>query len=415
MTTMSRIAWIGLAFVAALACGAAPAAQAAEPIKIGFSAQLTGSLASSGKANLLAQQIWAEEINRKGGLLGRPVQLVFYDDQTNVSTVPSIYAKLLDIDKVDLLMGAATNIVVGAMPMIMGRNKLVMTLVALGVNDEYHYPRYFQTAAWGPDAKGVMSTAFFELAGTISPRPQTVALVGADAEFSRNVLDGARQNAKKYDLKIVYDRTYPPNAVDFAPIVRAIQAANPDLVFIASYPVDSVGMVRAASELGLKAKMFGGGMVGMQYATFMGQLGEKLERLVNYHLYVPSPKMNFAGIEQFLKIYQARAPAQGVDPLGFYQPPFAYAAMQVLEQAIRDTGSLDDGKLADHIHTHSFNTIVGQIRFDAQGEWATPRLLMIQFQNVKGNDLEQFRTGGRQVVLYPPEFKDGELVQPFAR
>ncbi len=415
MTTMSCTARIALVFVAALLCGAGPAVKAAEPIKIGFSAQLTGSLASSGKANLLAQQIWAEEINRKGGLLGRPVQLIFYDDQTNVSTVPSIYAKLLDIDKVDLLMGAATNIIVGAMPMIIGRNKLVMTLVALGVNDEYRYPRYFQTAAWGPDAKGVMSTAFFELARTIEPRPQTVALVGADAEFSRNVLDGARANAKKYDLKIVYDRTYPPNAVDFTPIVRAIQATGADLVFLASYPVDSVGMVRAAAEVGLKAKMFGGGMVGMQYATFLAQLGDKLERLVNYHLYVPGAKMQFPGIEEFLKTYQARAPAQGVDPLGFYQPPFAYAAMQVLEQAIRDTGSLDDGKLAEHIHSHSFDTIVGKIRFDAQGEWATPRLLMIQFQNVKGNDLEQFRTGGKQVILYPPEFKDGELVQPFAK
>ena len=85
------------------------AAQAADAIKIGFSASLTGGLASSGKANLLAQQIWAEQINAQGGLLGRPVQLVFYDDQTNAATVPAIYAKLLDVDKVDLLMGAATN------------------------------------------------------------------------------------------------------------------------------------------------------------------------------------------------------------------------------------------------------------------------------------------------------------------
>ena len=96
-------------------------AQAADPIKIGFSASLTGALASSGKANLLAQQIWAEEINAKGGLLGRPVQLVFYDDQTNASVVPGIYAKLIDIDKVDLLMGAATNLIVAAMPQIIER------------------------------------------------------------------------------------------------------------------------------------------------------------------------------------------------------------------------------------------------------------------------------------------------------
>jgi branched-chain amino acid transport system substrate-binding protein len=390
-------------------------AQAADPIKIGFSASLTGALASSGKANLLAQQIWAEEINAKGGLLGRPVQLVFYDDQTNASVVPGIYAKLIDIDKVDLLMGAATNLIVAAMPQIIERRKMVMVLVALGSNDEFKYPRYFQTAAWGPDAKGVIGNAFFEVAKTISPRPKTVAIVGADAEFSNNVMIGARAIAKKEGFNIVYDRTYPPATVDYTPIVRAIQAANPDLVFVASYPLDSVGMVRAATELGLKTQLFGGGMVGMQYAVFMRQLGDKLNRVVNYHLYVPSPKMKFPGIEEFLKTYQARAPQQGTDPLGFYQPPFAYAAMQVLEQAVKATGSLDDGKLADYIHKSVFNTIVGEIRFDEKGEWAKPRLLMVQFQNVQGGNLDQYMTSGKQVILYPPEYKDGELQQPFAK
>lgn len=393
----------------------APQAQAADPIKIGFSASLSGALASSGKANLLAQQIWAEEINAKGGLLGRPVQLVFYDDQTNASIIPGIYAKMIDIDKVDLLMGAATNLIVAAMPLIMQRHKMVMVLVALGSNDEFKYPRYFQTAAWGPDAKGVIGNAFFEVAKTISPRPKTVAIVGADAEFSNNVMIGARAIAKKEGFNIVYDRTYPPATVDYTPIVRSIQATNPDLVFVASYPLDSVGMVRAATELGLKTQLFGGGMVGMQYAVFIRQLGDKLNRVVNYHLYVPSPKMKFPGIEEFLKTYQARAPQQGTDPLGFYQPPFAYAAMQVLEQAVKATGSLDDGKLADYIHKSAFNTIVGEVRFDEKGEWAKPRLLMVQFQNVQGGNLDQYMTSGKQVILYPPEYKDGELQQPFAK
>ena len=393
----------------------APQAQAADPIKIGFSASLSGALASSGKANLLAQQIWAEEINAKCGLLGRPVQLVFYDDQTNASIIPGIYAKMIDIDKVDLLMGAATNLIVAAMPLIMQRHKMVMVLVALGSNDEFKYPRYFQTAAWGPDAKGVIGNAFFEVAKTISPRPKTVAIVGADAEFSNNVMIGARAIAKKEGFNIVYDRTYPPATVDYTPIVRSIQATNPDLVFVASYPLDSVGMVRAATELGLKTQLFGGGMVGMQYAVFMRQLGDKLNRVVNYHLYVPSPKMKFPGIEEFLKTYQARAPQQGTDPLGFYQPPFAYAAMQVLEQAVKATGSLDDGKLADYIHKSAFNTIVGEVRFDEKGEWAKPRLLMVQFQNVQSGNLDQYMTSGKQVILYPPEYKDGELQQPFAK
>ena len=98
-------------------------------------------------------------------------------------------------------------------------------------------------------------------------------------------------------------------------------------------------MVRAATEVGLKTQLFGGAMVGMQYASLITQLSEKLNRVVNYHFFVPSPKMNFPGIEEFLKKYQSQAKDAGVDPLGFYQPPFAYAAMQVLEQAVKATQS----------------------------------------------------------------------------
>ncbi len=400
-------------FAATLTLWFSQAAQAADPIKIGFSASLTGGLASSGKANLLAQQIWQEQINAKGGLLGRQVQLVYYDDQSKADTIPGIYAKLIDVDKVDLLMGAATNLIVAAMPEIMQRQKMVMVLVALGSNDEFKYPRYFQTAAWGSDAKGVIGHAFFEVAKTITPRPKTVAFVGADAEFSNNVLTGARALAKQDGRQVVYDRTYPPSTTDYTPIVRAIQAANPDLVFVASYPLDSVGLVRAATEVGLKTQMFGGGMVGLQYATFLQQLADKVDRVVNSHLYVPAPTMSFPGIEDFLKTYQARAPEQGTDPLGFYQPPFAYAAMQILEQAVKATGTLDDAKLADYIHKNEFDTIVGKVRFDAKGEWATPRLLMIQYQNIEGGNLDQYRKPGKAVILYPPQYKDGELQHPF--
>ena len=410
-----RVSKSSLAGLVLLALGSFAPLQAQEPIKIGFGVSLTGGLASSGKAHLLSKQIWLEEINAKGGLLGRPVKLVYFDDQTNAANVPGIYSKLMDVDKVDLLMGHATNLIVAAMPHIMARKKMVMVLLALGSNAEFKYPRYFQSAPFGPDSKGVLSNAFFEVARSIEPAPKTVALVGADAEFSNNVLIGARENAKKFGLQIVYDKSYPPATVDYSPIVRAIQATNPDVVLLASYPPDLVGMVRAATEIGLKAQLFGGAMVGMQYASLIGQLSEKLNRVVNYHFFVPSPKMNFPGIEEFLKKYQARAKDSGVDPLGFYQPPFAYAAMQILEQAISATGTLDDEKLADHIHKTTSKTIVGDVRFNELGEWANARAIMVQFQNVQGSGLEQYLTGRKQVIVYPNELKDGELQYPFAK
>src|SRR5262249_52537537 len=135
-----QLALMALSLALAAAGTRAAAPQTVSPIKIGFGVFLTGGLASSGKAHLLAMQIWAEEVNAKGGLLGRPVQIVYYDDQTNAANVPGIYAKLLDIDKVDLLMGHATNLIVAALPMIIERKKLVMALLAYASNAQLKYP-----------------------------------------------------------------------------------------------------------------------------------------------------------------------------------------------------------------------------------------------------------------------------------
>ena len=151
---------------------------------------------------------------------------------------------------------------------------------------------------------------------------------------------------KRLGLKVVYDKSYPPNTVDFSPIVRAIQATNPDIVFLASYPPDSAGMVRAVNEVGLKTRMFGGGLVGPQFAALRTQLGPLLNGIVNYESYTPEVAQQFPFLEQFLAKYQARAVKEGVDPLGYYLPPYSYAMMQVLEQAIKATGGLDQAKLA---------------------------------------------------------------------
>src|ERR1700736_5041516 len=107
----------------------------AKPLTIGFGMALTGGLAPNGKAALLAMQIAEEDINARGGLLGRPVKLVYYDDQSNPSTVPGLYTKLLDVDKVELIIGGyATNMLAPAMPVVMQRNKLFIGLLGLAVN-----------------------------------------------------------------------------------------------------------------------------------------------------------------------------------------------------------------------------------------------------------------------------------------
>jgi len=390
------------------------AAQAAQPIKIGFSMALTGGLAGAGKAALIAMEIWRDDINKKGGLLGRPVEFVYYDDATNPATVPGIYSKLLDVDKVDLVVSSyGTNEIAPAMPIVMRKKLVFPSLFGLAVNDQFHYDRYFQIMPAGPEPKLDWSHGFFALAKEQKPAPKTVAIAAADTEYTLNAAAGARKNAEQAGFKVVYDKSYPPNTTDFTPIVRAIQASNADLVYIASYPPESVGIVKAAHEVGLKAKMFGGGMVGLQFAAIQQNLGPLLENIVNYHFWVPAPTLKFPGIDAFLKKYEEAAKGKGVDPLGQYLPPYAYAYMQVLGDSIEATKGLDQAKLAEYMHKTTFDTVVGKVKFGKNGEWAQSRVLMVQYRNLKPNDLEQFREPGAQVVLYPPQWKSGNIVYPY--
>jgi branched-chain amino acid transport system substrate-binding protein len=396
---------------------AAPAlAQTGEPIKIGYSMAMTGGLGPNGKSALLAQKIWEEDINAKGGLLGRPVKLIYYDDQTNPATVPGIYTKLLDVDKVDLIIGGyGTNMLAPAMPVVMQRGKVFIGLLGLGVNTEFKYPKYFVMIPSGPDPKPAFTKGFFDTAMAQNPKPKTVAIVAADAEFSANASDGARENAKAAGFEIVYDKKYPPTTTDFAPIVRAIAATNPDLININSYPPDSVGMVRAVNEIGLKPKMIGGGMVGLQNTALKTQLGPLLNGFVNYDFWLPVPKMMFPGVADLMKKYQARAAAEGVDALGYYMAPQAYAQLQVLAEAVEATKSLNDDKIADNMRSGTFKTVLGDIKFDKSGEWAQSRVLQIQFQNLKGNDPAQFKEMGTQVVLTPAEYSTGQVIYPYEK
>ena len=411
---MNRLArWFAGGLIA-LSLALTASVHAQQPLKIGFGMSLTGPLAGNGKAALISMQIWAEDVNAKGGLLGRKVELVYYDDQTNPSTVPSIYNKLLDVDKVDLLVsGYGTNVIAPAMPIVMQRNMAFMALFGLNVNSKFNYDRYFQIMPAGPEPAIGWTQGFFDTAMGLAPKPQTIALVGADAEYPALALEGARAQAKRTGLNVVYDKTYPPNTVDFSPIVRAIQATNPDLVFLASYPPDSAGMVRAANEVGLKARMFGGGLVGPQFAALKTQLGPLLNGIVNYEAYAPDVAGKFPFLEQFLAKYQGRAIKEGVDPLGFYLPPYAYAMMQVLEQAIKATGGLDQAKLADYMHTYEFDTFVGKVRFAKNGEWSIPRMLTVQYHGISGNELEQWMKPGKVTVLYPANYATGTVKAPY--
>src|SRR2546430_3395245 len=307
------------------------------PIKIGMSMAQTGGLAGGGKASLLGIEIWRDDVNARGGLLGRKVELVVYDDKSSASETPAIYSKLLDVDKVDLLFAPyATVPTAPLMPLVKQRGLLLIGNFSFQVNSKVGHDMWFNNAPWGP--RDSWAASFLDLGQKAGGK--TIALLAADQEFAQNLALTARDVAKKRNMPIVFDQAYPPNTVEFSSIIRALKAAKPDIVYVASYPPDSAGIFRAVNEIGIgdNVKIFGGGMVGLQFGAVMENLGSLLNGVVNYNTWLPAKSMYNEGTKDFFEKYTKRAVEAKVDPLGYYLAPYGYASGQMIEQAITAVG-----------------------------------------------------------------------------
>ena len=414
---MKRRTFIGAAIVVAglgvAGLGAASNAGAEQPpIKIGMSMPQTGGLAGGGKASLLGIEIWRDDVNAKGGLLGRKVELVVYDDKSSAAETPAIYSKLLDVDKVDLLFAPyATVPTAPIMPLVKQRGMLLIGNFSFQVNSKVGHDMWFNNAPWGP--ADAWASAFLDIGQKAGGK--TIALLTSDQEFAQNLAKTAREVAAKRNMPIVFDQTYPPNTVEFSSIIRALKAAKPDIVYVASYPPDSAGILRAVNEIGIgdNVKLFGGGMVGLQFGPVMENMGSLLNGVVNFNTWLPEPAMYFDGTKAFFDTYSKRAVEAKVDPLGFYLAPFGYASGQLIEAAIKATGSLDQKALAKYLHEHEIPTIVGPIAFSPDGERKETATLQAQFRGIVDKKMDQFRQSGKQVILFPEKLKSGELVTPF--
>ena len=399
--------------IAAVMFGLMSGASAEEPpIKIGMSMPQTGGLAGGGKASLLGIEIWRDDVNAKGGLLGRKVELVVYDDKSSASETPALYAKLLDVDKVDLLFAPyATVPTAPIMPLVKQRGLLLMGNFSFQVNSKVHHDMWFNNAPWGPADS--WANGFLTLGQKAGGK--TVALLSSDQEFAQNIVTTARDVTKKIGLQVVFDQAYPPSTAEFSSIIRALNAAKPDIVFVASYPPDSAAILKAVNEIGIgdNVKIFGGAMVGLQFAAVMENLGSLLNGVVNYNTWLPEPSMNFDGTKEFFEKYTKRAVQAKVDPLGFYLAPYGYAMGQMIEEAVNATKSLDQKALAKYLRENTHKTIVGSITYADDGEWKESATLEAQFRGVKDKNMDQFRKPGKQVILFPEKLKSGELVTPF--
>src|SRR3954463_16453111 len=281
---------LGAVGATTLAAGLPRALRAQQaPVKIGMSMPQTGSLGAGGQAALLGLQMWVEDVNQKGGLLGRQVELIAYDDQSNPATTPGIYTKLLDVDKVDLLIAPYGTVPTAPiMPLVKQRGLLLMGNFSFQVNHTVKHDMWFNNAPWNN------ASSWFDgyIATGQKLGAKTIAFLAADQEFAQNLANGAKELAKKANLKTVYEQNYPPTTTDFSSLIRAIRQTNADLVFVASYPNDSVAIIRSVNEIGIgsNVKLFGGGMVGLQFTPNMVNLGSLLNGVINYNTYVPGMK-----------------------------------------------------------------------------------------------------------------------------
>jgi branched-chain amino acid transport system substrate-binding protein len=382
------------------------------PIKIGMSMAQTGGLAGGGKAALLGHEIWRDDINAKGGLLGRKVELIVYDDKSSASETPAIYSKLLDVDKVDILFAPyATVPTAPIMPLVKQRGMVLIGNFSFQVNSKVGHDMWFNNAPWGP--ADAWASAFLDIGQKAGGK--TVALLTADQEFAQNLAKTAREVATKRSMPVVFDQAYPPNTVEFSSIIRALKAAKPDVVYVASYPPDSAGILRAVNEIGIgdNVKLFGGGMVGLQFGAVMANMGSLLNGVVNFNTWLPEPAMYYDGTKAFFDTYSKRAIEAKVDPLGYYLAPFGYASGQLIEAAVKATNSLDQKAIAKYLHEHETQTIVGPIAFSADGERKETATLQAQFQGIVDKNMDQFKKPGKQVILFPEKLKSGNLISPF--
>ena len=354
---------------------------------------------------------------RRAACWRRPVELVFYDDQSNPTNIPQLYTKLIEVDKVDLLIGPyATNMVAPAIPVLMQFKKMTIGILANAANSKLHYDQYFSMLPTGPEPQKAFSRGFFELAAGAKPRPKTVAIVAADAEFAQNAADGARQTISR-DRR-VRNRLRPElSAVDgrlHADHARG-EGARP----------------RHRLRCGLSA--------GFRRHRARRQRDRAHSQDVRGHLHraAGDPDQDAAGAAAQRDHQQRGIPPvaglhlprharaagevpciarmQGMDPMGWAFPPLGYAAGQVLAQAVEGTKSLDHPTLAAYIRSHSFSTVVGDITFGKDGEWEKSRVVFTQFQNVTGNALDQFKDTTHEVVIWPNEYKSGDMIYPYSK
>jgi branched-chain amino acid transport system substrate-binding protein len=286
--------------------------------------------------------------------------------------------------------------------------------MGLAVNNTLAYPNYFAMIPTGPDPNAALTEGFFALAATQKPRLSTVALVSAAAEFSRNPILRAKDNAKKYGFANVYEVTYPLTIENFTPVIDAVyqkQLRSPVSVLLPRR-FDRPG----ASDPWSCIPSEDGGRRDDRPSEHSGENHSRpaAQRLRELRILAAGPEYDVprrSAIPEGLSGTRQRSWRRFFGSL--YGAP-RYAQMQVVAQAVEATGGSDDAHLSSYARDTTFDTVMGKVKFGVNGEWAEPRVLQVQFQGISGTEVDQFQNDSRQIVVSPPKFSSGDYRFPYA-
>jgi len=372
-----------------LSAGVLGVAQAAKEVVVGTSVALTGKYARTGQEQLNGFQMWVDEVNQRGGLLGRKVKLIHYDDESKPDTGAKLYEKLITGDRVDLLIGPYSSGV---------------TLAASTVVEKHNFPMVSSGAAstkiWSRGYKNVFglytpATTYMDQILQLAKYKglKKVALIYADTAFPRDVAAGVKATSKRLGLKLVFEEEYGKATTDFAAMIIKIKAAKPDVVIGGSYLPDSTAFMRQAQENRLYAKIFAFA-VGPGLPDFGPNLGATAEGVMGNSQWEPTLKLS--GVKEFSGAYEKRyGHAPG------YHAGGGYGAGQVLEAAIKKAGSFDRDKLRKALQKLDTTTVFGRYKVNADGMQIGKPGYTVQW------------IGGERHVILPSTVAAKKTVYPF--
>jgi branched-chain amino acid transport system substrate-binding protein len=383
-----------LAAALGVAIGAGPAmAQDTSLLRIGINTPLTGAFADSNRPTMWADQLWEREVNARGGLLGRKVQLTIIDNKSNPEDAVAIYQRLLQDNNEFIFEDAGSLIVQRESTIAEQHHKLF--LVPAGFAKalyERGYKYLFYTGSAVSEDLNIGLARLLE-AMPEATRPKTAGFATLENIAFTATTKGFQEAVKSLQLKILLDVTYPPNLSDATPVVTNLQQTNPDMVFQTGLVNDTVLFARAAVQQNLRPKLLAIGLTAGAQPNFLSSVGNAAEGMVYSAPW--EPQVDTFQNKQFVEAYQK---AQGIPPI--YNAAQGYARWQIFEQAVNGAKSFDQDVLRQYLLSHSFDTVVGKIKYNDKGYSQAEDSIVTQFHD------------GKRVVVWPKEQKTGELIYP---